>query len=278
MGEPIRHEDPMRPVLCVVQRLRRELRDTWTLELSPPPGFRFTPGQYNMLYAFGAGEVPISISSDPARPQLLGHTIRAVGAVTRHLCRMKRGSMVGVRGPFGTPWPLDAAEGQDLMILAGGIGLAPLRPVMLAVLRAREHFGRVALLYGARSARDLLFENDLERWRGRFDTQVEVTVDSARLDWRGHVGPVTMLIPRADFDPRRTCVFACGPEVMLRFVVASLRERGVPMAQIHVSLERNMKCGIGLCGHCQLGPFFVCRDGPVFSYERVEPWLRHREV
>jgi NAD(P)H-flavin reductase len=248
------------------------------LELQAPPGFRFAPGQFNMLYAFGAGEVPISISGDPAQRRNLLHTIRAVGDGTRALCRTKRGGLVGVRGPFGTPWPLEVAEGQDLVIVAGGIGLAPLRPVLLAVLHSRAHFGRLALLYGARSARDLLFERDLEAWRGRFDTQVEVTVDSARLDWRGHVGPVTTLIPRAEFDATRTCAFVCGPEIMLRFVVAALRERGVSPERIYVSLERNMRCGIGLCGHCQLGPYFLCKDGPVFSFADVEPWLKHREV
>lgn len=278
MDAAIRLENPMLPVACTVRRARRELRDTWTLDLQPPRDFRFTPGQFNMLYAFGAGEVPVSISSEPAQSGTLAHTIRAVGAVTRHLCALKRGDKVGVRGPFGSPWPLEAAEGHDVVFVAGGIGLAPLRPALLSVLRARNHYGRVVLLYGARSARDLLFGSDLERWRGRFDTQVEVTVDSAQLEWRGHVGPVTSLIPRAEFDPERTCVFSCGPEVMLRFVTATLLERGVPLARIHVSLERNMKCGIGLCGHCQLGPVFVCKDGPVFSYERMAPWLRLREA
>ena len=278
MGARAIHNDPMTPVACPVRKVRRELRDTWTVELSPPPDFRFAPGQFNMLYCFGVGEVPISISSDPAESEVLEHTIRSVGAVTRKICELKRGAVLGLRGPFGVPWPVEAAEGHDLVIVAGGVGLAPLRPAICAALRSRDRFGRLALLYGARTAADLLFEADLERWRGRFDTQVEITVDSARLDWRGYVGPVTTLIGRAEFDAGNAVAFVCGPEIMLRFTIAALLQRGVAPERIHVSMERNMKCGIGLCGHCQWGPFFVCKDGPVFRYDRVKDWFDRREV
>jgi len=249
-----------------VRRVRRELRDTWTLELDPggpEETAPFRPGQFNMIYAFGVGEVAISISGDPARPDSLVHTVRSVGAVTRAITSVKKGGVLGLRGPFGSAWPMAEAEGRDVVVIAGGLGLAPLRPVMYAVRAARERYGRVVLLVGARTPADLLFGRGLERWRGRFDVEVRVTVDAATPDWKGEVGLVTALIARAGFDPAGTTAFVCGPEVMMRFVAADLVHRGVPAAAIHLSLERNMKCAVGVCGRCQLGPAFVCKDGPV---------------
>ncbi|HXJ78601.1 MAG TPA: FAD/NAD(P)-binding protein [Candidatus Methylomirabilis sp.] len=269
------------PRFVPVRRVRRELRDTWTLELDAgvPDGVApFQPGQFNMIYAFGVGEVAISISGDPARPDSLAHTVRSVGAVTRAITSVKKGGVLGLRGPFGNAWPVAEAEGRDVVVVAGGLGLAPLRPVMYAVLAARERYGRVVLLIGARTPADLLFSRELERWRGRFDIEVRVTVDAAPPDWNGEVGLVTALIARASFDPARAISFVCGPEVMMRFVAAELVQRGVPAAAIHLSLERNMKCAVGVCGHCQLGPAFVCKDGPVLVYERVERLLRIREI
>lgn len=263
-----------------VLRVRRETADTRTVEAQAQDGgpMGFAPGQFAMLYAFGIGEVPISISGDPGRPAVLTHTVRAVGAVTRALAGLRPGQTLWARGPYGSPWPLDEAEGRDAVIVAGGIGLAPLRPLVLQVLARRERYGRAALLYGARTPGDLLYIRDLERWRGRLDLEVEVTVDAAGADWRGNVGVVTALIPRAAFDPAQAVAFVCGPEVMMRFAVAELRRRGLPPERIFLSLERNMHCGIGLCGRCQLGPYFVCRDGPVFSYAAVERIFTVREV
>lgn len=270
----------MVPRLFRVRRVTRELADTVTLSLGPAEGgtFAFEPGQFNMLYAFGVGEVAISISGDPTRPDPLVHTIRAVGAVSRALCALKRGETLGVRGPFGRGWPVRAAEGCDLVIVAGGVGLAPLRPVLYHILAHRERYGRVTLLVGARTPGDLLYARELERWRSRFDMEVEVTVDSATPAWRGSVGVVTTLLSRAAFDAADTVAMVCGPEVMMRFTVAELQKRGVPEGSIYLSMERNMKCAVGFCGHCQLGPTFVCKNGPVYSYPEIEPFFRIREV
>jgi NAD(P)H-flavin reductase len=272
---------PMTPHPFVVQRALPETDDTFTLELAADRGFEplaFRPGQFNMLYVFGVGEVPISISGDPATPQTLVHTTRVVGATTRAMRQLKRGDQLGVRGPFGTAWPVEEAEGQDVLFVAGGIGLAPLRPALYRVLSRRERYGRVVLLYGARTPDDILFRRELRNWRADFDLEVHVTVDRATREWRGNVGVVTALIPRVPFDPRNTVALTCGPEVMMRFTVLELQRRGVEPERVHVSLERNMKCAIGLCGHCQLGAEFVCRDGPVFPYARVRRLLDVREL
>jgi NAD(P)H-flavin reductase len=271
----------MLPEIFQVKRVQRETADTFTLDLSRPGGtadFVFTPGQFNMLYAHGVGEVPISMSGDPASPRRLAHTIRAVGPVTQTLRRLGRGDMVGVRGPYGNGWPVEQAAGQDIVLVAGGIGLAPLRPALYHVLAHRERYGRVILLYGARTPADILFAQELESWRGRFDVDVEVTVDRSAPGWHGLVGVVTMLIPRAHFDPDDTTAFVCGPEIMMLFTVRELERRGLIQPRVHVSLERNMKCGIGLCGHCQLGPTFVCKEGPVYRYDQVAPLLGVREL
>src|SRR3954454_24558272 len=276
LAEPARATGAMVPVPYRVARRANETHDAWTLELEPagaaalPP---FAPGQFAMLYAFGKGEVPISVSALP-----LVHTIRAAGTISAALCAADPGDVLGVRGPFGTAWPVEAAAGADVVVLAGGIGLAPLRPVVHHVLAHRERYGRVVVLCGARSPEELLYPAELERWRGRFDVQVEVAVDQAAAGWHGRVGVVTTLVPRADFDPDHTVAMLCGPEVMMRFGVAALQERGVPPETIYVSLERSMKCAIRLCGHCQLGPEFICHDAPVFTWDRVEPLLRVREL
>jgi NAD(P)H-flavin reductase len=275
--------DPMLSTPWRIKRARRETRDTFTLDLEPvdgSAGLPFQPGQFNMLYVFGAGEVPISMSGDPANPGVMTHTVRAVGAVTKAMSMLKRGDTLGVRGPFGAHWPVAEAEGKDVVIVAGGIGLAPLRPVVYHVLARREKYGRIALLYGARTPRDILYQSQLEKWRRRFDLQVDVTVDNVPVgeSWRGDVGVVTKLIGSADFDPARTTAMICGPEVMMRFTVAELQTRGVSEERIFISMERNMKCAIGFCGHCQFGPTFICKDGPVFRYDRVRSWLGEREV
>jgi len=256
------------PLSCRVAERRRETGDTWTLRLEPADGRPppFAPGQFAMLYVFGAGEVPISISAIP--DGALVHTVRAVGPTTRALCDTAEGAGLGLRGPFGRGWPLERAEDHDVVVVAGGLGLAPLRPVIHALVARRERFGRVALLYGGRSPSELLFRDELESWRAAID--VELTVDAPEPAWDGEVGVVTRLIRRADLDPARTVAMACGPEVMMRFAAIALRERGVSATDIWLSLERSMKCATGHCGHCQLGPLFVCRDGPVVSHDAVE--------
>ncbi len=273
--------DPMLPQLFEVQRVKRETSDTYTLDLTrpgEPANFAFAPGQFNMLYAFGAGEVPISISGDPAQPSTLIHTVRDVGNVTTAICRLKRGDALGVRGPFGVPWPVTEIAGSDVLIIAGGLGLAPLRPALYEILNHRGEYGSVEVIYGARTPKDLLYPKELERWRGRFDLRVHVTVDAAAGAWHTNVGVVTKIIDRARFDPPNTVALVCGPGVMMRFTVLELLNHGLTPAQIYLSMERSMKCGIGLCGHCQWGPFFVCKDGPVFRYDRIKDWFERREV
>lgn len=256
-----------------------ETADTWTLLLEPlGASILPAPGQFNMLYAFGVGEVPIS-TSGPSQPGgELVHTIRAVGPVTRALCATEPGEVIGVRGPFGTAWPLEDARGGDLVIVAGGIGLAPVRPAIYHALAHRGDHGSFCLLVGARTPGDLLFRHELEDWRGRFDVEVGVTVDSAVGDWRGRVGVVPRLIPSAAFDPAVATAFVVGPEVMMAFTARALLDRGIPAERIHLSMERNMRCGVGHCGHCQLGPALICRDGPVFRYDEMKALMEVREL
>jgi NAD(P)H-flavin reductase len=206
----------------------------------------------------------------------LTHTIRAVGATTMALCSLRPGDMLGLRGPFGTGWDLEAAVGGDLVVIGGGIGLAPVRSVVRSAMAERERFGHVAVLVGARTPELLLYQDELEEWRHRGDVEVLVTVDAAQSGWTGDVGVVTDLIDRAGFDPARTEALVCGPEIMMRFSANALLARGVPAERIQVSLERNMECAIAQCGHCQLGPVFVCREGPVFDWSSARSFLEVR--
>jgi NAD(P)H-flavin reductase len=269
----------MLPAVVRVRHFRPETADTFTLVLEAPPGgFRFSPGQFDMLYAFGVGEAAISLCGDPADTGSITHTIRAVGSVTNALSRLQPGQAVGVRGPFGSSWPLDQARGKDVVLVAGGIGLPPLRPVIYQMLRRRGDFGRIALLYGARTPADVLYRPQLDEWRQRGDLQVLVTVDRPDPSWHDSVGLVTALFPQVVFDADRTIGLMCGPEVMMRFTVREFARRGVPGDRLYVSLERNMQCAIGFCGHCQFGPEFVCLDGPVFRYDRIERFFLVREA
>ncbi|MCU0893531.1 MAG: FAD/NAD(P)-binding protein [Rhodospirillales bacterium] len=263
-----------------VVRMRRDLSDTFTLELEDAAGggFAFAPGQFNMLYAFGAGEVAISISGNPAAPERLVHTIREVGSVTSRLAACKPGQTIGVRGPFGSAWPIAEARDYDVVIVAGGIGLAPLRPAIYRLLANRQSYGRFVILYGARTPRDILYRQQLQRWSSRLDTFVDVTVDRAASDWRGNVGVVTKLIGRGGFSPQHTLAMICGPETMIRFAIQALEDRGVAPERIYCSLERNMKCALGFCGHCQFADRFVCRDGPVFRFDTIAPVFAVREL
>jgi NAD(P)H-flavin reductase len=274
-------DDPELPVPFRVRRRVRETADTVTLQLEPPGGqFPFQPGQFNMIAALGAGEVPISISGSAGVPQVLQHTIRAVGAATRRLLELRAGDWATVRGPFGRGWPLEQEAMRDLVVVTGGLGLAPLRSAILHVLAHRERYGRVLVLCGARTPRDVLYSRELERWRGRFDIEVRLTVDRAGADWRGNIGVVTTLFHDVDqlVDTPSAIALMCGPEVMMRFAVRDLQKRGLKDENIHLSLERNMQCGVGHCGHCQYGPYFLCKDGPVFAYSQIRFLFDVREM
>lgn len=272
--------DPFLPQPWRVERRRRELIGAVTLELAPLAGARpdFAPGQFNMLYVFGVGEVAISLSGDAERGTTFVHTLRNVGAVSGALTALPVGASVGVRGPFGRGWPLAEAEGADLLLVAGGLGLAPLRPALYAILARRERYGRVVIMVGSRSPEDILYRRELEHWRRRPDLEVLLTVDHADADWRGHVGVVPALIPHAGLDPAETLALVCGPEVMMRFTANALLAAGIRPERIHLSMERNMKCAVGQCGHCQFGPFFVCKDGPVLRYDRIGTILAVPEI
>ncbi len=275
-----RESGPMAPRPYRVVGRRRETGDTWTLALEPLAGAapEIAPGQFMMVYAFGIGEVPISVSGPPWRPGPVVHTVRAVGPVSGAICASRPGAVLGLRGPFGNCWPVADVCGCDLVVVAGGIGLAPLRPAVYHVLEHRGEYGSVTILYGSRTPSDLLYRRELERWRSRFDVAVDVTVDAADSAWHGKVGVVPKLIGGAAFDPGSAVALVVGPEIMMRFAVEGLLERGLPEERIYLSMERNMRCGIGLCGHCQLGPTLVCRDGPVYAYAELDPLLGVREL
>ena len=265
------------PSIGKVRASRRETHDTWTLTIDAGR-FDFEPGQFNMLYAFGIGEIPVSLSGAPEKGGPLIHTVRAVGSVSQAISRLKPGDAIGLRGPFGTAWPVRESTGNDVLVIAGGLGLAPLRPAIYRLFGERDRYGKIALLYGTRSPEDILFKDEIEDWRRRLDVVVEVTVDHAGGAWHGHVGVVTKLVERADFDPGHAVALLCGPEVMMRFTAGALETAGVAPSRIYLSLERDMKCAIGQCGHCQLGPALVCRDGPVMLYDRIRPLLTVREL
>jgi NAD(P)H-flavin reductase len=267
------------PIPFRVVSSRSETADTRTVVLRSESGqpLTFEPGQFTMLYAFGIGEAPISVSGDPGEADRLVHTVRAVGAVTRAICAAADDQQLGVRGPFGRPWPRPE-PGADLVFIAGGLGLAPLRPSIYSALAQREQFGRVLILYGGREPEQLLYRDELAEWEARDDLELALSVDAAGPDWPGRVGVVTQLLPGAELDPATSIVLACGPEVMMRFSVEAVRELGIPADRVFVSLERNMRCAVGHCGHCQLAGTFICRDGPVFSWDRISSALAVREL
>jgi NAD(P)H-flavin reductase len=272
--------DPMAPRPYRIASSRQDTRDTLTLDLEPVGGtpLRYKAGQFTMLHVFGIGEIPVSISGDPTKDGPLEHTIRDVGSVSHALVTAGVGAVVGVRGPFGTPWDVGVGRGGDVVFVAGGIGLAPLRPALLEVLANRDAYDRVVLLYGARTPEDILFEEELRSWTKDHGVAVDVTVDSGQHAWRGNVGLVTTLVPRATFDPGNTIALVCGPEIMMTYTAAALSGCGVPDSRIQMSMERNMKCGVGLCGHCQMREHFICVDGPVLTYDRLAPLMSVQEL
>ncbi len=274
-------ESPMTPQQFVLRKVLRESYDTFTMELTGTAKgskFGFEPGQFNMVYVYGVGEVPISISGDPEDTSVLIHTTRAVGTVTKAMRKLCVGDTVGIRGPFGSTWPLEEAKGKDVIIVAGGIGLPPLRPAIYHILNHRKEYGKVFLLYGARTPADIMFPKQLAGWPKGDALKVLITVDKSAQGWKGNVGVVTTLIPKIDFDPKNVIAMIVGPEIMMRFTAMDLQKRNIAPENIYVSMERNMKCGIGLCGHCQYGPHFICKDGPVFPYAEIKDLLFKREV
>jgi NAD(P)H-flavin reductase len=273
--------EPMVSQPYQVRAVSKETPDTFTLSLIPNAGSNgttFQPGQFSMLWVFGVGELPISISGQPWQRDRLVYTVRSVGLATNALVSQKVSGGIGVRGPFGTGWPIEAARGHDVIVVAGGIGLAPLRPVIYHILRNRKEYGRLVVLYGSRSPRDLLYRKELTSWSRQPDTQVLVTVDYGGLSWRGHVGVVTTLFKYARLQPARSVAMVCGPEIMMHFVTRELEIHGLKREDIYLSMERNMKCAVGFCGHCQYGPYFVCKDGPVFPYENIRTQLEKYEL
>jgi NAD(P)H-flavin reductase len=274
-------KEPTMPRSFRVYKRHQETADTFTLEFKPLEGNDsccFAPGQFNMVYIFGVGEVPLSISGNPQESNHWTHTTRIVGTVTQAIGRLDCGDTVGIRGPFGNPWPLHEGLGRDVVVVAGGIGLAPLRPVLHEIVARRNEFQSVVLLYGTRTPSDILFRKQIEDWASQHRIELLMTVDRSTLDWRGQVGVVTHLIPRIPFTPKNAVVFTCGPEVMMRFVINEMIRRGVPAGRMFLSMERNMKCAVGFCGRCQYGPSFICKDGPVFRYDRVRALLNLWEI
>ncbi|MFC8513220.1 FAD/NAD(P)-binding protein [Streptomyces sp. NPDC057257] len=264
------------PVPHRVVARRAETADTVTLRFEPVAAAlpEFLPGQFAMVHSFGRGEIPVSVSSVQATGGL-AHTVRSVGAVSDGLCSARVGDVVGIRGPYGTPWEPERARGRDVVIVAGGIGFAPLRPLILAVLAEPAAYRRVNILIGARTPSDLIARAEVASWATAY---TGITVDQPEVDWRGDVGVVTQLLGRAHFEPEETTAFVCGPEPMIRATSRELTHLGVPRDQVQVSLERNMRCATGHCGHCQLGPLLVCQAGPVVDWERAEPLLSVREL
>lgn len=272
--------DPMVPRPFRITRVKREVHGVFTWHMVPVDGggFSYKPGQFNMLYLFGVGEVPISISGDSRDAEKIVHTIRIAGSVTKVMAGLGVGDTIGVRGPFGRPWPIEPIYGSDVIFVTGTIGLAPLRPLIYEVLHQRDQFGKVVICYGSRGTEDILYEDELRLWRGRFDTNVHVTVHAAHSGYRGRVGSVAAAVRIARIEGVDTQAFVCRSEVMTKPAVDALKARGVTTDRIWVTLERNMKCGIGLCGHCQFGPSFMCKDGPVYRFDEIEHLFEIREL
>jgi NAD(P)H-flavin reductase len=273
--------EPMLPFWAEIVEIVHEAPavSTYWLQFLDPSlrdGFHFKAGQFNMVSVPGLGEAAISLSSDMEDTRRIGHTIRSVGNVTSAISHMKVGDVLGIRGPFGSWWSLDEYLGKDIVIAAGGIGLPPIRPVLYYVMNHRREFGRVIVLYGARSPNDLQFTREYKAWQEK-DIEISVTVDRGDDSWQGRVGVVPILFYNTRVDPHNTVILTCGPEIMIRFVIFEALARRVPPERIFVSLERSMKCGLGSCGHCQLGPFFVCKDGPVFSFDKLQPYVNVEE-
>ena len=267
------------PYTIVDKHLENDKLLTFTLEPQGETSIKpIQSGQFNMLYVFGVGEIPISVSSMLSPHPTLVHTIQDVGPVSKAINSLKKGDTLGVRGPFGTVWPVEKAEKKDVVIMAGGVGLCPLRPVIESIIDKREQFSDVNILYGTRDPDNIIFHHDIISWQSDPSINFRITVDHAVSQWRGNVGVVTHLLDKARFNPENTVVYICGPEVMMRFGAYACLAAAVPERNIYISMERNMKCAVGFCGHCQFGPYFMCKDGAVFPYSALKPYLNIAEL
>jgi sulfhydrogenase subunit gamma (sulfur reductase) len=269
----IREESIYAPVMARLHQVEQmtELEKLFTLELPEGRSLGNEPGQFVEVSLFGIGEAPISISSSPSRSNgTLELCVRRVGDVTNALHNLQPGAFLGLRGPFGKPFPIAAMKGKDVLFAAGGLGLAPLRSLVNEVLDQRGSFGRVIILYGTKRPAEILFKDELLEWAERKDVEFHMTVDRADENWRGNVGVITSLFPRVTINPRNTVAATCGPPIMYRFVLMELLGKGIPETQIYLSLERRMKCGVGKCGHCQINELYCCQDGPVFRYSDIK--------
>lgn len=240
--------------------------------------YRFLPGQFNMVYAFGVGDVAISIASDPLESEVLDHTIRIVGNVTQVIGKLKPGDQLGVRGPYGSPWPMEEAQGKDLIFITGGLGCAPVTGAIQYALKRRKNYGSIKILHGVKKRQDLIYQKKFKAWEQYPDTEVLLTSDQEDHHWKYRIGVVTNLVDEIGIKPKQTVVMMCGPEIMMKFAVKNLQRRGVTPENIYLSLERNMKCALGFCGHCQYGPHFICKQGPVLSFDKLERWFFHEEI
>lgn len=267
------------PNLGVIKKVKPETSNTntYTLAFSDSKlqkDFSSKPGQFMMLSIFGAGESAISLSGIGNNGSIIT-TIRNVGGVTNAILRLKDGGYIGMRGPYGNGWPLDEIKGKDVLLVAGGMGIAPLRGVINHIRDNRKDFGHLEILYGARTPEDMIFTDEFEKWRRIKNSRLELTVDSMPVDsqFECQLGLVTSCFPRMKTRPRNSVAFVCGPEIMMRYAAKCLETIGFNDHQIYLSLERRMKCGIGKCGHCQVGLKFVCKDGPVFNYSDIKPFI-----
>lgn len=265
--------NPMIPVPFVISKIKRENKDTFTIELETPNKFEFKAGQFNMLYLFGVGEVAISISGDQNKTDKLVHTIRNVGTVTNRISNLKKNDVLGVRGPFGSSWKIENFHQKDIFIIAGGLGLAPVRPIIYYIINNRNKFNKVTILYGTKKPSEIIFEKELHKWKSKFDIDLKIIVDKPDSNWKGNTGLITTLIKDLNIDPNKSIAMICGPEIMMKFSAIEMENKGVNPQNIYLSMERNMKCAIGLCGHCQYGSKFICKDGPVFSYLEIKHLL-----
>jgi sulfhydrogenase subunit gamma (sulfur reductase) len=273
LKETLRHESIYMPIPSRVTSVRRMTPIEMLFSIELPSGFSLAhkPGQFVELSLLGIGEAPISICSSPSRTNgTFELCVRAAGQLTNATHNLKPGAMVGIRGPFGRPFPVEQFRGKDVMLIAGGLGLAPLRSLIVEVLDNRGQFGRVVILYGTKSPSHILFPDELKAWAARGDVEVLVTVDCIDECWTGDVGVITTLFPKIDFDGRNMVGVVVGPPVMYRFVVPELLKRGVLEGNIWMSFERRMKCAVGKCGHCQMHHIYTCQDGPSFSYLEVK--------
>ncbi len=269
----IHEESIYTPVMAHLRKVEQmtELEKLFVLELPESKSLGNEPGQFVEVSLFGLGEAPISVSSSPSRSNgTLELCVRRVGDVTNAMHNMQPGEVMGVRGPFGKPFPIAAMKGKDILFAAGGLGLAPLRSLINEVLDQRGSFGRVIILYGTKRPAEILFKDELLEWAEREDVEFHMTVDRGDENWRGHVGVITTLFPRVTINPRNTVAATCGPPIMYRFVLMELLGKGIPETQIYLSLERRMKCGVGKCGHCQINELYCCQDGPVFRYSDIK--------